>query len=73
MDAQAGVEDVVKILERLGQRGVRRLVLDPSSVRLIKRLNVPGNSGAIWRGELDGEQVGWGDRARTLRKEEHGA
>ena len=54
--ADAGVLDVVELLEKIGITGARGLVLDPSTITLNQRITSIGNTGEVWEGTLHGSQ-----------------
>ena len=51
---RSDIDGIVEMLGRLGLQGIRRFVLEPSSVQLIRVISTVGATGEVWEGRLDG-------------------
>ena len=54
--SQTDIGDVVVLLERIGIRGARGLVLDPNQITLVREISNAGATGVVWEGKLFGSQ-----------------
>ena len=56
-EQQQGIAASIRLLERIGITGARRLVLEPDSVTLVREISTVGSMGVVWEGDLDGEKA----------------